>query len=225
MQDAGEVNKRRISILQPESYVAEQFRTLRSRIESMLAAQHAVSHGGDDQRQPGRGQEHGLDQLRRRVRHERGQAGAAHRLRPEAPRPSIVPSVSRPRQGLAEVLLDKASFQDSLIPVEGLNLDVLPVRTQPANPSELLASAAMRRLIEESSAVYDRVILDTPAVLGLPDAKIVSDLCDGYGDGGARGHHPPRRGRGGARDSRPAADVLGLVLNGVEVDREGYGYY
>ena len=60
-----------------------------------------------------------------------------------------------------------------------MGLEILAVRGRPANPSELLGSARMRELIEEVAQRYDRVILDTPAALGLPDAKAVADLCDG----------------------------------------------
>ena len=37
----------------------------------------------------------------------------------------------------------------------------------------------MIQLVEDVSSRYDRIILDTPAALGLPDAKAVSELCDG----------------------------------------------
>ena len=38
-ETAGGLNKRRITMLQPESYIAEQFRTLRGRIDSLAAQQ------------------------------------------------------------------------------------------------------------------------------------------------------------------------------------------
>ncbi|MBW2272287.1 MAG: polysaccharide biosynthesis tyrosine autokinase [Deltaproteobacteria bacterium] len=221
-QDAGELNKRRISILQPESYVAEQFRTLRSRIES-AAAQHAVCTVAMTSANPGEGKSTASINFAAVCAMSVGKRVLL--VDCDLRRPTIHRSLGlSPKTGLAEVLLDKASFQDSLIPVEGLNLDVLPVRTRPANPSELLASAAMRRLIEESSAVYDRIVLDTPAVLGLPDAKIVSDLCDGLVMV-VRADITPRAEVGAALEILDRRRVLGLVLNGVELSREGYGYY
>src|SRR5690606_16607955 len=36
-EDATAINKRRLSLLQPDSYVAEQFRTLRARLDAMAA--------------------------------------------------------------------------------------------------------------------------------------------------------------------------------------------
>ena len=41
VDEANEINKRRISLVQPSSFVAEQFRTLRSRLDS-LSAQHPL---------------------------------------------------------------------------------------------------------------------------------------------------------------------------------------
>ena len=70
------------------------------------------------------------------------------------------------------MLVGEVSFDDARVKVENLNLDVLGVRGLPPNPSELLASEQMRRLDRrESASRYDRVILDTPAALGLPGCE------------------------------------------------------
>jgi capsular exopolysaccharide synthesis family protein len=221
-QDAAEVNKRRIAILQPESYVAEQFRTLRSRIESM-SSKHPVRTIAMASANPGEGKSTASINFAAVCAMSVGKRVLL--VDCDLRRPTIARSLGlSPKTGLAEVLLDKASFEDSLIPVEGLNLDVLPVRSQPPNPSELLASAAMRRLVEESSAGYDRVVLDTPAILGLPDAKIVSDLCDGLVMV-VRADVTSRAEVGEALEILDRRRILGLLLNGVEATREGYGYY
>jgi capsular exopolysaccharide synthesis family protein len=129
-----------------------------------------------------------------------------------------------PQAGLAEVLLDRASLDDAILKVEGLNLHVLPVREHPPNPSELLASTQMANLMEELSGRYDRTILDTPAALGLPDAKTVSELSDGIVLV-VRAFSTPREEVQTALDVLDRRRVLGLVLNGTETNRERYGYY
>ena len=108
--------------------------------------------------------------------------------------------------------------------LDGVNLDVLPVRSVPSNPSELLASPEMRKLTEEVATRYDRVILDTPACLGLPDAKSVSELCDGLVMV-VRAGATPREEVQAALDILDRRKVVGLVLNGSEASREQYGYY
>ena len=82
----------------------------------------------------------------------------------------------------------------------------------------------MRRLIEEVSGRYDRVILDTPACLGLPDAKSISEMCDGLVMVVRAGVTPQEEVKA-ALDILDRRRVVGLVLNGSEASREQYGYY
>jgi capsular exopolysaccharide synthesis family protein len=126
--------------------------------------------------------------------------------------------------GLAEILVNQATVDEAIQKLEGVNLDILPVRSVPTNPSELLASPEMGKLIEDVAARYDRVILDTPACLGLPDAKIVSELCDGLVMV-VRAGVTPQEEVEAALDILDRRRVVGLVLNGSEASREQYGYY
>ena len=126
--------------------------------------------------------------------------------------------------GIAEVLLNQATIEESILKLDGVNLDVLPVRSVPSNPSELLASPEMRKLTEEVAGRYDRVILDTPACLGLPGAKSVSELCDGLVMVVRAGVTPKEDVRA-ALDILDRRKVVGMVLNGSEATREQYGYY
>ena len=82
----------------------------------------------------------------------------------------------------------------------------------------------MRSLIASVAERYDRVILDTPACLGLPDAKSVSELCDGLVMV-VRAGQTPREEVEAALDILGRSRVVGLVLNGSEASREQYGYY
>jgi Mrp family chromosome partitioning ATPase len=101
---------------------------------------------------------------------------------------------------------------------------VLAVRSTPSNPSELLATTRMRDLIAELAERFDRVILDTPAALQLPDAKIVSEQCDGIvlvvrADGTRREDVE------GTLEFLDRRRVLGLILNGVRAPQGRYSYY
>jgi Mrp family chromosome partitioning ATPase len=98
------------------------------------------------------------------------------------------------------------------------------VRLQPDNPSELLASDRMRTLLEEMAQSYDRIILDTPATLGLPDSKIVTGLCDGVVVV-VRADVTPREEVGAVLDILDRRRILGMILNGADISRESYGYY
>jgi Mrp family chromosome partitioning ATPase len=207
LDTTNDVNKRRISMLQPDSFVAEQFRMLRGRIDS-LAAQRPITSIA----------------VTSANAHE-GKSTASINLSTVTAMSLIHTSLGlEPRAGIAEVLLDRSTLDEAIIKVDNLNLDVLGVRYAPPNPSELLASSQMRNLVQELCSRYDRVVFDTPATLGLPDSKIVSELCDGLVMV-VRADVTPREDVRAALDVLDQQRLLGLVLNGVDTSRERYGYY
>ena len=59
------------------------------------------------------------------------------------------------------------------------NLDVLLSGDIPPNPSELLGSEKMKKMIEEFSKQYDYVIVDLPPVTAVADPLVMSKLLDG----------------------------------------------
>lgn len=122
------------------------------------------------------------------------------------------------------MLTDRATLDEAILKLGEVNLDVLAVRSLPENPSELLASDQMRSLIEEISRRYDRTILDTPATLGLPDSKILSEIADGLVMV-VRAGTTPREEVQAALDVLDRRRVLGMVLNGADQGHERYGYY
>jgi len=220
-EDPNAINKRRISQLMPDSFVAEQFRTLRARIDS-LAAQRPIRSIAITSALQGEGKTTAAVNLAlvNSMNLERRVLLVDCDLR----NPKIHKSLGlRPEAGLAEVLQGTASVDKAVMRVEGTSLDVLPVRSQPPNPSELLASARMRNLIEELVARYDLVILDTPSTLALPDAKTVSELTDGLVMV-VRADVTPQDDVEAALDVLDRRRVLGLVLNGAQVDEAYYGY-
>jgi len=219
---ANEINKRRISILQPDSYAAEQFRTLRGRIDS-LATQRPIRTVSVTSANPDEGKSTAAINLAAVTSMSVGRKVLL--MDCDLRKPKIHRSLGvDPTSGLEEILMGRARFDDAVAKVEGLSLDVLPVRTPPANPSELLASVEMRRLVAEVSDRYDQVILDTPACLGLPDAKTVTELCDGI-ILVVRADVTPGEDVQSMLDILDRRRVLGLLLNGVEPNRDQYGYY
>lgn len=219
---ANAINKRRITILQPDSYVAEQFRTLRGRIDSM-ATQRPIKTVSVTSANPDDGKS--TSSINLAVVTSMSVGRKVLLMDCDLRKPKIHRSLGlEPEAGLAEVLLGQAKLDDAIMTVEGLTLDVLPVRTCPPNPSELLASPEMRALIEEVSRRYDQVILDTPACLGLPDSKIVTELCDGV-IMVVRAGATPRDDIQTALEIIDRRRILGLLLNGAEATRKQYAYY
>lgn len=222
VEESNEANKRRIALLQPESYVAEQYRSLRGRIDS-LASQRPLRTLAVTSANSGEGKSTCSVNLAAVNAMSVGRSVLL--VDCDLRRPKVHWTLGlQPRVGLAEILLNQATVDEAILKLDGVNLDVLPVRSVPSNPSELLASPEMRKLIEEVAGKYDRVILDTPACLGLPDAKSVSELCDGLVMV-VRAGVTPREEVQAALDILDRRRVVGLVLNGSEASREQYGYY
>ena len=221
-EESGEANKRRIALLQPDSYVAEQYRSLRGRIDS-LASQRPLKTLAVTSANSGEGKSTCSVNLATVTAMSVGRSVLL--IDCDLRRPKVHWTLGlQPQVGLAEVLLNQAAVEESVLKLDGVNLDVLPVRSVPSNPSELLASPEMRNLTQEVAGRYDRVILDTPACLGLPDAKSVSELCDGLVMVVRAGVTPKEDVRA-ALDILDRRKVVGMVLNGSESTREQYGYY
>ena len=222
MEEPGEANKRRIALLQPDSYVAEQYRSLRGRIDS-LASQRPLKTLAVTSANSGEGKSTCSVNLATVTAMSVGRSVLL--IDCDLRRPKVHWSLGlQPQVGLAEVLLNQANLEEAILKLDGVSLDVLPVRSVPSNPSELLASPEMRKLIEEVAGRYDRVILDTPACLGLPDAKSISEICDGFVMVVRAGGTPKEDVRA-ALDILDRRKVVGMVLNGSEATREQYGYY
>lgn len=81
--------------------------------------------------------------------------------------------------GLTDYLRGEADeFQVTQCGMEG-NLFLIPGGSEVSNPSELLLSDRMKKLLEMMSGLFDWIILDTPPVLPVHDPSLLADQCDG----------------------------------------------
>ena len=81
--------------------------------------------------------------------------------------------------GLSEILAGMHSWKHCLVYTTYQNLQVLPTGHQPPNPSELLGSDAMRKLLREMEDTYDIVLLDAPPINIVSDPLALSDRVAG----------------------------------------------
>ncbi|MFK5646111.1 polysaccharide biosynthesis tyrosine autokinase [Ornithinimicrobium sp. LYQ121] len=132
--------------------------------------------------------------------------------------------------GVTDVIVGRAELEDVLQPyVEGLQ--VLGCGPVPPNPSELLGSAAMERLLERLKQQFDFVLIDAPPLLAVTDAAILSTLTDGaLVVVGADVVRRDELERALATLERVGGKVLGLVANrlpaqGPDAYRYSYGDY
>ena len=94
------------------------------------------------------------------------------------------PSVERHLQlnratGLSEVMLGSASLEQAVRPSGVRNLDVLGPGSRLAIPSEILTSHRIEELYDRLKERYQYVIVDTPAVMPVTDAHVLSACADG----------------------------------------------
>jgi succinoglycan biosynthesis transport protein ExoP len=128
--------------------------------------------------------------------------------------------------GLTNVLIGQASSEDVLQPWAGTSLAILPAGAIPPNPSELLGSDVMATLLQTLSADFDILLLDSPPLLAVTDATVLSKFTDStlLIAGADRTHRQQLR---DALDSLTTLDanILGVVLNKIsKQERRPDGY-
>lgn len=133
--------------------------------------------------------------------------------------------------GLTTALLGEVDVNDLLQHWGEDDLYVLTSGQIPPNPSELLGSSDMLQLIRRLESVFDVVVVDTPPVLPVTDAAVLSQHVGGVilvvGAQSAR-RNDLERSLQGLR--LVEADILGVVLNripskGADAYSYSYGAY
>jgi polysaccharide biosynthesis transport protein len=142
-------------------------------------------------------------------------------------RPSIAEYMGIEGQvGLTTVLIGRADVKDVVQPFGTSSLDLLPAGQVPPNPSELLGSAAMASLLERLSASYDMVLLDSPPLLPVTDAVVLSKMAGGaVVIVGADRIHRPQLQQSLDSLETAGAHLFGIVMNKIaRRDAAAYGY-
>lgn len=127
--------------------------------------------------------------------------------------------------GLTTVLIGRAEFDDVVQEWGEGSLHVLTSGELPPNPSELLASPTMKRLLDELANQYDVVILDSAPLLPVTDAAILARISIGtMVVANARRVRRNQLAEALGFLDQVDARVLGVVLNEAVKDSERYGY-
>lgn len=80
--------------------------------------------------------------------------------------------------GLLSVLTGRMALQEAVMRPDGLEIDVLTGERPTANAADLLSSEGLQRLLDDARAQYDHVVIDTPPVLVVPDARVIGQHAD-----------------------------------------------
>ena len=83
------------------------------------------------------------------------------------------------KPGLSDVLREKIALEEACRPTGNENLTLMTCGKHVNSASELLDSAAFAKIVEDLRQKYQRIIIDTPPVLGLAETPIIQRLADG----------------------------------------------
>lgn len=89
--------------------------------------------------------------------------------------------ITNSKLGLSNLLIDdnwEKNLDEYINQTEVPNLDILPTGSIPPNPTVLLESKKIEKVMEELKKKYDLIILDTPPVIGITDTLVLSRLAD-----------------------------------------------
>lgn len=128
--------------------------------------------------------------------------------------------------GLSNVLMHPDLLEVAIQHSEEYGIDAILSGDIPPNPSELLASNRMQRVLSLLRQRYDYIIVDTPPVEMVTDAVVLAPQSDGVlfvvrvgqSERGAVSHSMEQL-------EYARAKVLGFVLNNVDPETGGYGTY
>ena len=143
-------------------------------------------------------------------------------------RPTVhVPFGLKTGPGLSDVLTGGCKFEDACVTWSQVpNLRILQAGTLPPYPAELLSSEPMKQLLARWSREFDNVIIDTPPMLTVTDAVMLSVFMDQV-ILVVRASVTSKKAlrRSCELLAHVNARVLGVVLNGIDLGSPDHYYY
>lgn len=128
--------------------------------------------------------------------------------------------------GVTSALLDRKVQDDIVFETEVPNLWLAPTGPIPPNPAELLHSEAFRGVLSRLQERFDRVIIDSPPIIAVTDATVLSTLVDGVivvVRASTTTKDLVRRALKSLRDV--GSQLVGVVLNAADVEDDSYSAY
>jgi protein-tyrosine kinase len=200
---------------------AEQFRTLRSRLDRLRRERHLRTLLVTST-VPAEGKTFVTLNLGQAIacQHERRALLIDADLRASS---LHVPLGAPSSPGLADFLRGEAD-EFSIIQADAQNnLFFIPAGRPVPNPAELLSNMRLRGLLDQLGPAFDWVILDAPPALPVADAGVLAGLCDGVLFVVRAGSTAFDLAQVACQEFR-AKNLVGIILNRAE-EREAYGAY
>jgi capsular exopolysaccharide synthesis family protein len=222
--EAGAIDDHLVSLLEPTSFAAEQYRAVRLAIETLNRERgtRVVAVAS-----PGRGEGRTMTAIN--LAGALAQASDARVVLVEADlrHPSIARYLGLVAgRGLSGYLLDATTTVDAVLQrPTSIAFTVLPAGAASSMPYELLKSPRLAALLTDLRQRFDYVLVDTPSALPFPDVGILKELVDGF-VAVVRANRTPRERLFDMMNLLGRQRALGLVFNdddqiGVPAFEEG----
>jgi capsular exopolysaccharide synthesis family protein len=129
--------------------------------------------------------------------------------------------------GLTNYLLKQNTLEEVIQTSPLATLDFLPSGKLPSSSMGVLSSAQMKELIRDLKPRYDYVFFDSPPIMGVSDASILSSEVDAVMQVIQYRRYPqPMTIRAKQMIEKVGGNLLGIVLNNINMaSDENYYYY
>lgn len=220
------VNKQRrslITLMAPKSPISEQYRTIRTNIQ-FSTVDEAIRSIVVTSTAPGEGKSTTVSNLAV-VFAQQGKKVLLIDADLRKPTTHYTFQLLNTK-GLTNVLTKQIHFHEAVQETVMENLNILTSGPIPPNPSELLASNAMKQLLEEAYKLYDLVLFDAPPILAVTDAQVLANLSDGsimVTSSGFTDKDAAVKAKELLENAK--SKLLGAILNNKQVNEKSYYYY
>ncbi len=226
--NAKQVDKHLVSLTEPDSYEAEQYRKLRYVLEEKRKTDRGTTvaicspAAGDGKSLTALNLALALAQARDSkvllVDVDLRRESAALKEHLKLGNPGV--------NGLTDAVMSSTlALQDVSRTLQGTNLSIVFTGSRVNAPYELLRSARFEQLLHEAAKNYQYVILDAPPVVPVSDCRVIRRFVD-YFLMVVAAHRTPRPMLEEALDLIGPEKLLGLIFNrGDLMPRRYYGYY
>lgn len=128
--------------------------------------------------------------------------------------------------GIVNVIMNMEMISEVIHHDVTEGLDIITSGVIPPNPSELLGSKKFQRFLDEMKDQYDTIILDSPPLLAVTDAQVLTTLSDGtvvVAQHGVTKKDEIMQAK--SLLEKVKGNILGVVLSQIPEEDNGYYYY
>lgn len=128
--------------------------------------------------------------------------------------------------GLSHYLSGQKKLEEVIYTTNVENMDIIFAGRVVPNPTEILGNHYFEKLIAAAREKYDIILMDAPPLGAVIDAAVVAPHADGALLVIQKGEVSRRLIKNVKKQlDNSGVKILGAVLNKVDIEKQGYGYY